>query len=175
MTPGLVVLLAAEAGPKLSKTALFVRGVTAVIIGLAVFVGSVWLIVGTDVGFRKGLFLVLAIFSGFVVILSLLWFRYPQQAPKPDGPVCLGGAVNPEFLANGGAPDQNEVDVEMNQDGNVVKVSIPACSSGMVVTKFFYPAIFLVGSLALMGASLGIVRRMERAERLAKEAASTAG
>ncbi len=169
MTATLALILAAEAGPKLSKTAIFFRGVLAVIIGLVVFVGSIWLVVGTDIGARKGLFFVLAIFAGFVVMLSLLWFRYPQQAPKPEGPVCLGGSVNPEFIANGGAPDQSEVDVEVQQDGKVVQVSIPACTGGIVVTKFFYPTIFMFGALIVMLVCLGIIRRIERSERLAAE------
>ncbi|MER3395897.1 MAG: hypothetical protein C4318_00300 [Acidimicrobiia bacterium] len=168
MIPTLAILLATEAGPKLSKTAIFFRGVIAVIIGLVVFVGSVWLVVGTNIGARKGLFVVLAAFAGFVVILSLLWFRYPQQAPKPEGPVCLGGRVNPDFLANGGAPDQAKVDVEVKQDGKVVQVSIPACTSGMVVTKYFYPTIFMTGALLVMLVSLGIIRRIEISEGLAE-------
>lgn len=174
MPVSLAILLAAEVGPKLSKTAIFFRGVIAVILGLVVFVGSVWLVVGTDVGVRKALFLVLATFAGFVVILSLLWIRYPLQAPRPDGPVCLGGSVNPEFVANGGAPDQSAVDVEVHQDGRIVQVSIPACTAGVVVTKFFYPTIFLVGGLVVMGVSMGIMRRIERTERLSAEAEAEA-
>lgn len=170
MTANIALILAAEAGPKLSKTAIFFRGVIAVIIGLVVFVGSVWLVVGTDIGARKGLFLVLASFAGFVVILSLLWFRYPQQAPKPEGPVCLGGRVNPEFIANGGAPDQAKVDVEVTQDGQIVQVSIPACTSGVIVTKYFYPALFMAGALVLFLVCLAIMRRIEISERLAEEA-----
>jgi hypothetical protein len=174
MTSTLALILASEVGPKLSKTAIFFRGVIAVILGLTVFIGSVWLVVGTDVGARKALFLVLATFAGFVVILSLLWFRYPQQAPKPEGPVCLGGSVNQEFIANGGAPDQSKVDVEVAKDGEVVQVSIPACTTGVVVTKFFYPAIFLVGSLVIMLISLGFVRRIERSEKLAESMEASA-
>jgi hypothetical protein len=169
----IVVLLASEAGPKLSKTAIFFRGVIAVILGLVVFVGSVWLVLGTDVGFRRGLFLVLGCFAGFVAILSLLWFRYPQQAPKPAGPVCLGGKVNPEFIANGGAPDQASVEVEREQDGKTTMVSIPACTEGVVATKYFYPAIFLVASLVGMLMCMAAVRRIDRSEELAEAASTT--
>lgn len=170
MTSSLVFMIASEVAPKLSKTAIFFRGVIAVILGLVVFVGSVWLVVGTDIGARKALFVVLGVFAGFVVILSLLWFRYPQQAPKPEGPVCLGGSVNADFIANGGAPDQSKVDIEVQREGRVVQVSIPACTSGIVVTKFFYPTIFLVGALVIMLVSTSIVRRIERSEKLAEEA-----
>lgn len=166
-------LLAAEAGPKLSKTAIFVRGVIAVTLGIVVFVGSVWLVLGTDVGFRRGLFLVLACFAGFVAMLSLLWFRYPQQAPKPVGPVCLGGTVNPEFLANGGTPDEQAVEVERIEDGKPTMVSVPACTSGWQVAKYFYPAIFLVSSLVGLALCAMALRRIDRAEQLAEASAQT--
>lgn len=164
-----MVLIASAAASKLSPTALFLRGVIVVIVALVVFVGSVWLVVMTDIGAKKAIMLIMTVFFAFIAMLSLLWFRYPQQAPIPHGTVCLGGKVNPAFEENGGAAGEASVTVVRNVGGSEVEEKIEACESGIFFTKFFYPGIFLVSSIVLSLISAMGLNRIEKAEKLADE------
>lgn len=160
-------LIASEA-TGLSHTAIFVRGIAVVAVAVVVFVGSVWLILSTNVGARKAITLVLSVWFAFISMLSLLWFRYPQQAPKPSGPVCAGGKINPAFKENGGAEGENAVTVKKVVDGQEVEEKIYACDGGILFTKFFYPSIFLVAGLLLSTLCTFALRRIERSEREAE-------
>lgn len=162
-------LIASAAASKLSPTALFMRGVIVVIAAFVIFVGSVWMVVMTDIGAKKAIMLVLSVLFAFISMLSLLWFRYPQQAPIPHGTVCLGGKVNPAFEENGGAAGESSVTVKRNVGGSEFDEKISACESGIFFTKFFYPAIFLVASIALSLISAAGLNRIEKAEKLADE------
>lgn len=166
-------LLASEAS-HLSPTAIFMRGIAVVVVAVIVFVGSIWLVLSTDVGARKAIMVVLACWFAFISMLSLLWFRYPAQAPKPSGPVCLGGQINPAFSANGGAEGEQSVTVKKVVDGQTVDEKIFACDGGMLFTKFFYPTIFLIAGLLLSSLCVLGLSRIEKSERLADELAAAA-
>jgi len=53
-----------------------IRGVLVVAVGVVVLCGSVWLIVGTNTGFRNGLLIALAGLAGWCFMMGLLWWMY---------------------------------------------------------------------------------------------------
>lgn len=64
-----------------------IRGVLAVLTGVAVLCGSVYLLLGTNLGSRLGLLVALAGLSGFMVILTLIWWIAPPGiGPKGASP-----------------------------------------------------------------------------------------
>jgi len=63
------------------------RGALAVMVGVAVLCGSIYLILGTNLGARLGLLVALAGLAGWMVILTLIWWIAPPGiGPKGDSP-----------------------------------------------------------------------------------------
>jgi hypothetical protein len=63
------------------------RGALAVITAVAILCGSVYLLLGTNLGARLGLLVALAGLAGFMVIITLLWWIAPPGiGPKGDSP-----------------------------------------------------------------------------------------
>ena len=60
-----------------------IRGILAVLVGVVVLMGSVYLILATDVANRLGFLLVLTAFFGWMIIHGLTWWIYPPgQGPS---------------------------------------------------------------------------------------------
>lgn len=53
-----------------------IRGVLVVATGVGVLIGSVWLIVSTNVGFRQGLLITVACLSGWCLTMGAVWTMY---------------------------------------------------------------------------------------------------
>lgn len=62
-----------------------IRGVLAVFVGVVVLCGSIYLILGTNLGGRLGLLVALAGLAGWMVILTLIWWMVPPGI-GPKGP-----------------------------------------------------------------------------------------
>ena len=64
-----------------------IRGVLAVLTGVAVLCGSVYLLLGTNLGSRLGLLVALAGLTGWLVILTMIWWINPPGiGPKGNSP-----------------------------------------------------------------------------------------
>jgi hypothetical protein len=64
-----------------------IRGVLVVLVGVAVLCGSVYLLLGTNLGARLGLLVALAGLAGWMVILTLIWWIAPPGiGPKGESP-----------------------------------------------------------------------------------------
>jgi hypothetical protein len=75
-----------------------IRGILIVAVGVAVLMGSVYLIVGTNVGARLGLLVSLAGLFGFMVILTFIWWLQPPAI----GPRGTNASWSPlEIYVNG--------------------------------------------------------------------------
>jgi hypothetical protein len=75
-----------------------IRGILIVAVGVAVLMGSVYLIIGTNVGARLGLLVSLAGLFGFLVILTFIWWLTPP-AIGPRGTNASWNAL--EIYVNG--------------------------------------------------------------------------
>jgi hypothetical protein len=78
-----------------------VRGILVVAVGVAVLMGSVYLLLATNLGARLGLLVALTGLFGFMVILTLLWWLLPP-ANGPRGNNPRWEVV--EVYVNGGEP-----------------------------------------------------------------------
>ncbi len=64
-----------------------IRGVLVVVVGVAVLMGSVYLLLATNLGTRLGMLVSLASLSGFMVILTLIWWLVPPGiGPRGTNP-----------------------------------------------------------------------------------------
>ena len=72
-----------------------IRGVIVVLIGVVTLMGSVYLILGTNVGARLGLLIALAGLFGWMATMGAIWWTYGiglkgREAPwKPAAPISI--------------------------------------------------------------------------------------
>lgn len=85
-----------------------IRGITAVLIGVLVLMGSVWLLLATNTGARLGMLLSLTGFFGFMAILGAVWWVYgiglqgefPSWVAEEIIVEDLDGAISDEVSAD---------------------------------------------------------------------------
>jgi hypothetical protein len=83
-----------------------IRGILTVAVGVAVLMGSVYLILATNTGARLGMLIALTGLFGWLVILTLFWWI----SPPGIGPRGNGGAWEPvEVIVDDGSPPETEV------------------------------------------------------------------
>lgn len=84
-----------------------IRGILVVAVGVAVLMGSVYLLLATNIGSRLGLLVALTGLFGWLVILTLIWWITPPAI----GPRGTNGSWKPvEIYANsGGVPKTVQV------------------------------------------------------------------
>lgn len=84
-----------------------IRGILVVAVGVAVLMGSVYLLLATNIGSRLGLLVALTGLFGWMVILTLIWWITPPAI----GPRGTNGSWKPvEIYANsGGVPKTVQV------------------------------------------------------------------
>jgi hypothetical protein len=63
-----------------------IRGALTVVVGSAVLMGSIWLIMATNMGNRLGTLNALAGFFGWILIMGLVWWIYGGNVLKGDDP-----------------------------------------------------------------------------------------
>jgi len=90
-----------------------IRGILAVLVGVVVLMGSVYLLLGTNVGNRLGFLLALTGFFGWMVIMGLFWWIQPS-ATGPAGRVPTWKVVEVNYgdLTQSNLPLTHELDVE---------------------------------------------------------------
>jgi len=83
-----------------------IRGILTVAVGVAVLIGSVYLLLATNVGARLGLMVALTGLFGWCAILTLFWWI----SPPGIGPRGEGGAWQPvEIVVDDGSVPETEV------------------------------------------------------------------
>ena len=71
------------------------HGIVVIIIALVVFVGGPYLVIGTNVGARLGVLIILAGFFGWIMAMGGIWWTYgiglkgPEPTWKPAGPITI--------------------------------------------------------------------------------------
>jgi hypothetical protein len=68
-------------------------GVLVVVAAVVLFIGSVYLLLGTNLGARLGFLVTFTSFMGFMMILSLLWLTTASPTESPKGRVASWTAI----------------------------------------------------------------------------------
>ncbi|WP_419918971.1 hypothetical protein [Candidatus Poriferisocius sp.] len=89
-----------------------VRGLLVVLLGSAILMGSVWLIVSTNTGFRLGSLIAISAIFGWTAIMSLIWALYGigLQGARPTWEVQAIHIGNPSVTANEANPPPGILD-----------------------------------------------------------------
>jgi hypothetical protein len=88
-----------------------IRGLLTVVVGVAVLMGSVYLLLATNIGNRLGFMLSLAGFFGWMVILGLFWWIKPSATgPAGDPPKWVVEEVNYGDLEQAILPEAHDLD-----------------------------------------------------------------
>ncbi|MGA1407177.1 MAG: hypothetical protein ACO33B_04060 [Ilumatobacteraceae bacterium] len=101
-----------------------IRGIIVVLISVVVLIGGTYLIVGTNLGARLGVLVVLAGFFGWMMTMGAIWWTYgiglkgPEPSWKPAEPITIirdaTALVGAEILQVNPALDQNPVSMARN-------------------------------------------------------------
>lgn len=100
------------------------RGIVVVVIAVVVLIGGTYLIVGTNLGARLGVLVVLAGFFGWMMTMGAIWWTYgiglkgPEPSWKPAEPITIirdaSALVGAEVLGVAPEIDQNPVATAKN-------------------------------------------------------------
>lgn len=90
-----------------------IRGILSVLVGVAVLMGSVYLLLGTNVGNRLGFMLALTAFFGWMTIMGLFWWIQPSATgPAGSVPSWVVTEVNYGDLQQSNLLEAHELDVD---------------------------------------------------------------
>jgi hypothetical protein len=88
-----------------------IRGILVVLVGVAVLIGSVYLLLATNVAHRLGLLLVLTALFGWMTIHGLVWWLYPPgQGPIGKLPSWQVEEINHADLSQALLDDAHDID-----------------------------------------------------------------
>ena len=116
-----------------------ILGVLVVIAAVALFMGTVYIILATNVGSRLGFLISVAGLSGFMVLLSLLWLTNPSPVNTLKGRIPQWKAV--ESLDNGDVARSKIAAVQrVNKEGHPADASAitnlkAAVDTNLIITK----------------------------------------
>jgi hypothetical protein len=89
-----------------------IRGILAVLVGVAVLMGSVYLLLGTNLGNRLGFLVSVTGFFGWMTIMGLFWWIQPSATgPAGDVPAWRVIEVNYGDLGASNLPVARELDI----------------------------------------------------------------
>lgn len=87
-----------------------IRGFLSVAVGVAVLMGSVYLILGTNLGNRLGFLVALTGFFGWMVILGMFWWIKPSaQGPAGTAPSWQAEEINTGDLTAASLPEARDL------------------------------------------------------------------
>jgi len=88
-----------------------IRGILVVVVGVAVLIGSVYLLLATNVAHRLGLLLVLTALFGWMTIHGLVWWLYPPgQGPIGKLPSWQVEEINHADLSQALLDEAHDID-----------------------------------------------------------------
>ncbi len=89
-----------------------IRGLLTVLLGSAILMGSVWLIISTNTGFRLGTLIAISAIFGWTVMMAFLWALYGigLQGARPTWEVQAIHIGNPSVLENEANPPPEILD-----------------------------------------------------------------
>lgn len=103
-----------------------IRGILAVLAGVAVLMGSVYLLLATNVAHRLGFLLALAALFGWMTIHGLVWWIYPPgQGPIGDLPAWQVEEINHADLRQALLSEAHDLDTSALPDSQEVDDATP--------------------------------------------------
>ena len=119
-----------------------ILGILVVVAAVVLFMGSVYVLLGTNVGARLGFLITFTSLVGFLMILSLLWLTTASPLESPKGRVASWTVVeNVNDLAKAKTTAVHGVNTKQNVASKIDASNVAAAVDAALITKVSTPTI----------------------------------
>lgn len=119
-----------------------ILGVLVVLSALVLFVGSVWLLLGTNLGARLGFLITFTSLMGFMMVLSVLWLTTASPLESPKGRVAAWSVVeNVTDLSKAKTEAVRGINDEHHKASTTDASNVAAAVDAALITKKSTPTI----------------------------------
>jgi len=119
-----------------------ILGILVVISAVVLFMGSVYVLLGTNVGARLGFLITFTSLMGFLMILSLLWLTTASPLESPKGRVSSWSVVeNVSDLAKAKTEAVRGVNTKENRASSTDASNVASAVDAALITKVSTPTI----------------------------------
>jgi hypothetical protein len=119
-----------------------ILGILAVVSAIVLFMGSIYVLLGTNVGARLGFLVTFTSLMGFLMILSLLWLTTASPLESPKGRVAGWTAIeNVSDLAKAKTPAVHGINTKQNVASTTDASNVAAAVDLALITKKSTPTI----------------------------------
>lgn len=119
-----------------------ILGILVVISAIVLFMGSVYVLLGTNVGARLGFLITFTSLMGFLMILSVLWLTTASPLESPKGRVAAWSVVeNVSDLSKAKTTAVHGVNTKANRASATDASNVAAAVDAALITKVSTPTI----------------------------------
>jgi hypothetical protein len=119
-----------------------ILGVLVVIAAVVLFIGSVYLLLGTNLGARLGFLITFTCLMGFMMVLSVLWLTTASPLESPKGRVAAWSVVeNVTDLNKAKTEAVHGANTKANRASQIDASNVAAAVDAALITKVSTPTI----------------------------------
>jgi len=119
-----------------------ILGVLVVIAAVVLFIGSIYLLLGTNLGARLGFLVTFTCFMGFMLILSILWLTTASPLESPKGRVASWSVVeNVPDITKAKTEAVRDIAKKQNRASQTDASNVLAAVDAALVTKVSTPTV----------------------------------
>jgi hypothetical protein len=119
-----------------------ILGVLVVISAIALFIGSIYLLLGTNLGARLGFLVTFTCLMGFMLILSILWLTTASPLESPKGRVASWSVVeNVSDLSKAKTEAVRDIATDQNKASQTDASNVLAAVDAALITKKSTPTV----------------------------------
>jgi len=119
-----------------------ILGILVVVAAIVLFMGSVYVLLGTNVGARLGFLITFTSLMGFLMILSVLWLTTASPLESPKGRVAAWSVVeNVSDLSKAKTTAVHGVNTKANRASATDASNVAAAVDAALITKVSTPTI----------------------------------
>jgi hypothetical protein len=119
-----------------------ILGVLVVVAAVVLFIGSVFLLLGTNVGARLGFLITFTSLMGFMMILSILWLTTASPLESPKGRVAAWNVIeNVTDLSKAKTEAVHGINTKANRASATDASNVAAAVDGALITKVSSPTV----------------------------------
>jgi hypothetical protein len=119
-----------------------ILGILVVVAAVTLFIGSVWLLLGTNLGARLGFLITSTSFMGFMMILSVLWITTASPLESPKGRVASWSVVeNVSDLSQAKTDAVRGINDAQHKAAAIDASNVAAAVDAALITKVSTPTI----------------------------------
>ncbi len=119
-----------------------ILGVLVVIAAVTLFIGSIYLLLGTNLGARLGFLVTFTCLMGFLLVLSILWLTTASPLESPKGRVSSWQVIeNVNDLSKAKTTAVHGIDTKANKASSTDASNVRAAVDAALITKVSTPTV----------------------------------